>query len=249
MPRLLADKLQSSITRIHAAADPGALMRALSEGLGAFGIDGFLLALDFGSAEEMLSTPLQQLPGHLGRLREHDLLQADPIIARILGGDTAFSFDTRELAAGDQPDPRWRSLVRDAPPLSGRVLPLPSAAGLKSVAIVCTTADQPLDALAVDCAGIIARVAQMRAQLPALSGENSDGRLLAANLSGVQLEVLTWAARGKSNADIAIITGHSPRTVSYHMSEILRKLGVSGRGQAIALLARTERGGPTPPTS
>jgi LuxR family transcriptional regulator len=57
----------------------------------------------------------------------------------------------------------------------------------------------------------------------------------------VQLEVLTWAAKGKSNADIAIITGQSTRSVSYHMSEILRKLGVSGRGQAIALLARTGR--------
>lgn len=241
MPRILADKLQSTITRIHAAADFGALMHALTDGLGAFGIDGFLLALDFGSAEDMLSTPFQRLPDYVGRLRERDLLHADPIVARILSGETAFSFDSRELAAAPSVDPRWRALVREAPPVFGTVLALPSAAGLKSVAIVSTAAGQPLDALAIDCAGIIARVAQMRAQLPALSGLDGNRRLLAANLTGVQLEVLTWAAKGKSNADIAIITGHSARTVSYHMSEILRKLGVSGRGQAIALLARTER--------
>jgi LuxR family transcriptional regulator len=240
MPRVLAGKLQSSITRIQSAADFGALMHALSDGLGAFGIDGFLLALDFSSAEQMLATPFKQLPGYVGRLRELNLLAGDPIIARILGGDTGFSFNTHTLAR-EAADPRWRALVLEAPPVSGTVLPLPSAAGLKSVAIVSVEAGLPLDALAIDCAGIIARVAQMRAQLPAVADGGGDRRLLAANLSSVQLEVLTWAAKGKSNADIAIITGQSTRSVSYHMSEILRKLDVSGRSQAIALLARTER--------
>ncbi len=240
MPRVLAGKLQSTITRIQSAADFGALMHALSEGLGAFGIDGFLLALDFASAEQMLATPFKQVPGYVARLRELDLVDGDPIVRRILGGDAGFSFDTHALAR-EAADPRWRALVLAAPPVSGAVLPLPSAPGLKSVAIVSVEAGQPLDALAIDCAGIIARVAQMRAQLPAIAEGGGDRRLLAANLSSVQLEVLTWAAKGKSNADIAIITGQSTRSVSYHMSEILRKLDVSGRSQAIALLARTER--------
>ena len=241
MPRVLANKLQSTITRIHSATDFGALMLALSDGLGAFGIDGFLLALDFSSADEMLATPFKLLPGYVERLRELNLASDDPIVRRILGGDTDFSFNTHELAEGTSGavDRRWSELVLTAPPVFGTVLPLPGAPGLKSVAIV--TAGHPLDELAIDCAGIIARVAQMRAQLPTLSDGGGDKRLLAANLTGVQLEVLTWAAKGKSNADIAIITGQSTRSVSYHMSEILRKLGVSGRGQAIALLARTGR--------
>jgi DNA-binding CsgD family transcriptional regulator len=46
-----------------------------------------------------------------------------------------------------------------------------------------------------------------------------------------------WAALGKSNGDIAVILSQSKRAIDWHMSEILRKLKVSSRNQAIALLA------------
>ena len=54
-------------------------------------------------------------------------------------------------------------------------------------------------------------------------------------LSGKQLEILHWARQGKSNRDIATIMGLSKRAIDYHMSEILRKLGVASRAQAIVL--------------
>lgn len=63
-------------------------------------------------------------------------------------------------------------------------------------------------------------------------------RLADTNLSARQLEILNWAAQGKSNGDIAVILGQSKRAVDYHMSEILRKLKVSSRSQAIAFLSR-----------
>lgn len=58
-------------------------------------------------------------------------------------------------------------------------------------------------------------------------------------LSTIQLNYLRWAAEGKSSADIAIITGASRRAVEYHFAEILRKLSVSSRSQAIAWLAQS----------
>lgn len=58
-------------------------------------------------------------------------------------------------------------------------------------------------------------------------------------LSGIQLNYLRWAAEGKSSTDIAAIAGASRRTVEYHFAEILRKLGVSTRAQAIAWLAQS----------
>jgi DNA-binding CsgD family transcriptional regulator len=58
-------------------------------------------------------------------------------------------------------------------------------------------------------------------------------------LSTIQLNYLRWAAEGKSSTDIAIITGASRRAIAYHFSEILRKLGVSSRAQAIAWLAHS----------
>jgi DNA-binding CsgD family transcriptional regulator len=58
-------------------------------------------------------------------------------------------------------------------------------------------------------------------------------------LSTIQLNYLRWAAEGKSGTDIAIITGASRRAVAYHFAEILRKLGVSSRAQAVAWLAQS----------
>jgi len=47
-----------------------------------------------------------------------------------------------------------------------------------------------------------------------------------------EAEVLLWVAQGKSNADIAIITGTSEKTVKNHMTHIFEKLGVEGRNAA-----------------
>jgi DNA-binding CsgD family transcriptional regulator len=61
-------------------------------------------------------------------------------------------------------------------------------------------------------------------------------------LSGTQLNFLRWAAEGKSSADIAAISGATRRTVDYHFAEILRKLGVASRVQAVAWLAQADTG-------
>ena len=51
-------------------------------------------------------------------------------------------------------------------------------------------------------------------------------------LTDRELEALTWVARGKSSADIAVILGISERTVNFHMDNAMRKAGVSTRVQA-----------------
>lgn len=51
-------------------------------------------------------------------------------------------------------------------------------------------------------------------------------------LTDRELEALTWAARGKSSADIAVILKIAERTVNFHMDNAMRKLGVATRVQA-----------------
>lgn len=65
-----------------------------------------------------------------------------------------------------------------------------------------------------------------------------ESSLALTKLSAQQLDLLTWAAAGKSNTDIATITGLSRRGVEYHMEQILKKLGVASKAQAAALLGR-----------
>lgn len=52
-------------------------------------------------------------------------------------------------------------------------------------------------------------------------------------LSDREAEVLTWAARGKTSAEIAQIMNLSKRTVDFHIDNAREKLGVSTRIQAV----------------
>jgi len=53
-------------------------------------------------------------------------------------------------------------------------------------------------------------------------------------LSDREVEVLTWIARGKRDADIASILGISVRTVGKHVENLLRKMHVESRTAAVA---------------
>lgn len=48
-----------------------------------------------------------------------------------------------------------------------------------------------------------------------------------------EVETLTWAARGKTFAEIGAILGLSKRTVEFHLDNARRKLGVATRTQAL----------------
>lgn len=54
------------------------------------------------------------------------------------------------------------------------------------------------------------------------------------HLSPRQKECLEWVARGKSNAEIAIIVGISRHTVDFHLREVMAKMRVSSRVGAVA---------------
>lgn len=59
-----------------------------------------------------------------------------------------------------------------------------------------------------------------------------------------EVEVLTWVTDGKTNADIGLILGTSPRTVQKHLEHIFEKLGVETRtAAAMRALALTSSHG------
>jgi DNA-binding CsgD family transcriptional regulator len=67
---------------------------------------------------------------------------------------------------------------------------------------------------------------EQRADLPA--------GLAASGLSRRESEVLSWVARGKTNAEAATILAISPRTVQKHLEHVFEKLGVETRTAAAA---------------
>ncbi len=70
----------------------------------------------------------------------------------------------------------------------------------------------------------------------------------ALGLTSRERDVLRLVAAGNSNRQIAEELFISPKTASVHVSNILAKLGVAGRGEAAALAHRLRLFGPlTPP--
>ena len=51
-------------------------------------------------------------------------------------------------------------------------------------------------------------------------------------LTDREIEALTWVAKGKSSTDIAVLMNVSERTVNFHITNVIRKLGVATRVQA-----------------
>ncbi len=63
-------------------------------------------------------------------------------------------------------------------------------------------------------------------------------RLATASLTKRETEVLSWVAKGKTNRDVALILGMSPRTVNKHLEHVFEKLGVETRAAAASLASR-----------
>jgi two-component system response regulator DevR len=68
----------------------------------------------------------------------------------------------------------------------------------------------------------------------------SVGAPAGPRLSGAEREVLREVARGLSNRAIASNRGVSERTIANQLASASRKLGVSGRSELVAVLARAD---------
>lgn len=66
-----------------------------------------------------------------------------------------------------------------------------------------------------------------------LNLEPGAGETAASNLSARQAECLRWVAQGKTDPEIGIILGVSPRTVRFHLDKAKDKLKVMTRVQAV----------------
>ena len=69
-------------------------------------------------------------------------------------------------------------------------------------------------------------------------GSGGDGSRRDDALTARELEVLALVAQGRSNREIAGQLYISAKTVSVHVSNMLAKLGVGGRTEAVAVARR-----------
>ncbi|MCW2919375.1 MAG: hypothetical protein JWN52_7443 [Actinomycetia bacterium] len=104
----------------------------------------------------------------------------------------------------------------------------------------CLDLADDLAAAVADEARALARRARLRIDLPPLTPAGTPEAQPDAGfrLTDREREVLALVAEGRSNGQIATALFISPKTASVHVSNILAKLGVSGRVEAAALAHR-----------
>ena len=188
------------------------------------------------------------------RQRAHELISA---VADIVGPGEIEAWVTQaraeylRLGGSDHSDSpvdrwtgvrdRWRALRQPYPEAYGslRLAEADLAAGdrraaSRELATAATLAEQlgaaPLTALIADVA--------RRARIGALSTPALDG------LTAREREILARVVAGESNRDIATALFISQKTVSVHVSALLRKFGVSGRGDLSAATQASHLGPP-----
>ncbi|MFD8857002.1 helix-turn-helix transcriptional regulator [Streptomyces vinaceus] len=92
-----------------------------------------------------------------------------------------------------------------------------------------------------------ARLPLTGADAPAAPPAPAPDPVEALGLTSRERDVLSLVAAGRSNRQIAEELFISPKTASVHVSNILAKLGVAGRGEAAALAHRLRLFGPLTP--
>jgi CheY-like chemotaxis protein/DNA-binding CsgD family transcriptional regulator len=69
---------------------------------------------------------------------------------------------------------------------------------------------------------------------------NLDSVKNSLGLTSREAEILMWISRGKTNKEVGLILGGSPRTVNKHLEHVFEKLGVVTRAAAVSIaLQRT----------
>jgi DNA-binding CsgD family transcriptional regulator/tetratricopeptide (TPR) repeat protein len=228
--RLLAAGMRASADlaeRAHARRDDPAAMAAVTaaDGLASW-------------AEQMAGAPFT---GH-------------PYVASIPAERATWDAERTRVAGESDPATwgkaaqAWRSL--GCPHRAGYALWRQSEAQLNSGQPAAAAA-APLRAAAAEAAGHAPLLAQVRAlaaraRIPlqdpdaaATPGAPAPPRAPAPfGLTGRELAVLRLLAAGQTNAQIGAELFISPRTAGVHVTNILRKLGVSGRVQAAAVAER-----------
>lgn len=224
----LADQLLQSSSTTSLYEDAAAFVMGL-------GFNSMMLAAEADSIHLATTPPIVvRWPDGAWEtyLREgHD--SRNYIHAKFAGSPFGTSWRSDEAVA-DREHAYFLGYLNDFGVRSGVVAPVIAGGGKQRIIVATSERREIVDPVLAACVtavGSLIVMAEARLRAGAVQGA------ALARLSRQQAEILQWVSRGKSNADIAAITGVPVRTVNYHVSEILRKLDVTSRAQAASILA------------
>jgi len=231
---------------INVAQDKQGLFEAVEAGCASFGFDGFVL---FCNKTDKLEAVVNATLTNASRSFLHDYehlkwWEGDFFLDEVARHGRPVVWNSANREGLDANQLRYLEFLIESQMLQGLAVPLKHKPGTFSgFAINCRAGERLRDG-SVQSATIIGNAAMTKAEALGLCEEVTlEGAMAIKSLSDVQQGVLEWIAEGKSNVDIATIVGLNERAVRYHVTEILRKLGVVSRAQAATIwrVARNQR--------
>lgn len=246
MPTRLLSTVASIVDQIGLADDKEKLYEALSRGLLKLGFSTYNFSAHKRNIDDLVLNPtLSTWPGQfVAEYSRNGWNQKNPLLLRSIAARGGFVWDISNDGAFNWRSPErpsrafldYRAFLGAMKMQAGIVASVSIGPVFSGISVESDSGERPSPSM-VAAVSVIANAAVMKAELLGLADSSLiDESLTARILSPRQLEILKWAAEGKSNGDIATITGQSRRAVDYHMAEILRKLGVATRVQAISAM-------------
>lgn len=235
------DRLAESIQAITIAGSIEAAKGEIIHAFARMGFDRLCLSINKRNRLELLEAPdinnfggNSQKEYHEAKMRECD----DRAIKAIIR-DHPSCYDTR-AATNPLETRRFFGFLASYGVTGGIVVPLKSSRNLYSGVMLGTGRDFSTEPSTLLGAAMLANVSMMKLELiDACERLPADEAQTLRALTVQQHDLLRWAAEGKSNTDIATITGLSRRGVDYHMGQIFRKLGINSKAQAVALMGKS----------
>ncbi|WP_404406917.1 autoinducer binding domain-containing protein [Pelagibacterium halotolerans] len=163
-----------------------------------------------------------------------DLTEVDPVIANIHPGQGPFTWALKNGVSGHSRE--QAQFMREAAKFgirSGISIPVCDGYGRRAAITFSGSAPEVDCSISADQFGILSIGAYLHAYIM----HKDDIMLRAADcpLTHIQLEHLSWAAQGKTNADIAAIRGVTARAVEQQFSGARKRIGASTTAQAVAI--------------
>lgn len=239
LEQFMLEKLANATRTICGAKDKNGLLHTVQAHISSFGFGSFNLGCHKTDKYDLALNPTLTTwsDGFMSEYKQRNWAEFDPNLARAATVDKPFIWrlEDRYRSRNQQ---SYIDFLYSTPLKGGVCIPLSRRFGTISCVSVESHVDRRYDNQIVYAISVIANSAALKAELLGLCKEMSvDESIQLRKLSERQIEILKWASEGKSNGEIAIIMYLSERVVKYHISEILRKLGVATRGQAISMLA------------
>lgn len=230
--------LSQTVAEICAAEDLEQLDAAMKRGTALLGFVSFNLSCGKTSGRDFMTDPTLTTwtPEERITYDRDGWFDRDPLLALAIGTGPTLAWHRTDWQARGHHE--YYEYITAVGLQSGVTVPMNRTPGRLGALTLLSLEDRPSQDR-IHMVEIIANTA--RARLAAIGIENAVGKSASAGfhaLSPRQKEILKWAAMGKSNADIGLIMGMTRRGIDYHMGEIMRKLRVNSRVQAIVIFAQ-----------